>query len=167
MPTLRRRRFAALPKSPYDIFAAHVFASLTRQNPPVPFLFQKETAGLHAKIICKRIQRPLRPAMSSPAGEQNAPPGKTSCALPRGWQIAISGTGAAPEITANCPRKLGQNGGAAATAHKLRPWLDIKISPERLTLQSISYTLSCKNATILFLFCTMLSHPGLAFSKKL
>lgn len=70
MPTLRRRRFAALPKSPYDIFAAHVFASLTRQNPPVSFLFQKETAGLYAKIICKRIQRPLRPAMSFPAGEK-------------------------------------------------------------------------------------------------
>lgn len=134
-----------------------VLHHLTRQNPPGPFSVSKRNRRSCVKIICKRIRRPLRPAMSSPAREQTAPPGKTSRTFPQGWQIAISGTRAVPKISANCPRKSRQNGGTAAAAHKLRPWYDIKFTPKRLTLQSISYTLSCKNATILFLFCTI--HP--------
>lgn len=152
-----RRRYATLPKSPHDIFAAHSFASLDTTKPAGPFSVSKRNRRSCVKIICKRIRRPLRPAMSSPAREQTAPPGKTSRTFPRGWQIAISGTRAVPKISANCPRKSRQNGGTAAAAHKLRPWYDIKFTPKRLTLQSISYTLSCKNATILFLFCTI--HP--------
>lgn len=84
------------------------------------FLFQKETAGSRTKIIRKRIQCPLRPAVSTPL-EQPPPPEKTCRAFLSERRPAASETYAAPKETVNFPEKHGADRGTANAAHKPKP----------------------------------------------
>lgn len=84
------------------------------------FLFQKETAGSRTKIIRKRIQCPLRPAVSTPL-EQSPPPEKTCRAFLSERRSAASETYAAPKETVNFPEKHGADRGTANAAHKPKP----------------------------------------------
>ncbi len=87
------------------------------------------------------------------AFRQTSPPEKTCCVSPSTRQPATWKSLCRVHIRANCPRIRQPRREPATAANKLRYSQKTGFTPAPLILQTISYTLSHGNATILFIYC--------------
>lgn len=87
------------------------------------------------------------------APRQTSPPEKTCCVSPSLWQPAIWRGLCRVHPRANYPTIWQSHREPATAANKLRHSQKTGFTPAPLILQTISYTLSHGNATILFICC--------------